>query len=151
LRVSIGFAPTIEDAILLAAQAHRGQRYPSPEGEPYLFHPLRLMLRFTGTDAQMAAVLHDTIEDTEVTLDSLVGAGYPAAVVAALDCLTHRADETYEQYIDRVALDDLARCVKIEDLRENLANNLRLLDSVGNAERIARYRRALVRLGATRR
>ena len=135
---------------MLAAHAHRGQRYPSPEGEPYVFHPLRLMLRFTDTDAQMAAVLHDTIEDTEVTLDCLVSAGYPAAVVAALDCLTHRADETYEQYIDRVALDGLARRVKIEDLSENLANNLRSPDSLGNAERIERYRRALVRLGPTR-
>lgn len=140
--------PTVEDAIALAAKAHRGQRYASPEGEPYVFHPLRLMLRFTDPVEQMASVLHDVIEDTDLSIDDLVEAGYTADVVAVIDCLTHRGDETYENYIDRVASNEVARRVKIADVNENLANNRRLPNSPANTERIGRYARALERLVA---
>jgi (p)ppGpp synthase/HD superfamily hydrolase len=145
-RVSGPGHPTVEDAIALAAKAHRGQRYASPEGEPYVFHPLRLMLRFTDPVEQMASVLHDVIEDTDLTIDDLVEAGYTTEVVAVIDCLTHRDDETYDDYIDRVARNDVARRVKIADVNENLANNRRLPNSPANTERIGRYTRALERL-----
>jgi (p)ppGpp synthase/HD superfamily hydrolase len=68
--------PTIEDGIALAVRLHRGARYPSPESEPYVFHPLRVMLRFADPVDQAAAVLHDAVEDTETTLDDLRDAGY---------------------------------------------------------------------------
>ena len=139
---------SVEDAIALAARAHRGQRYSSPEREPYVFHPLRIMLRFDDPPAQIAAVLHDAIEDTAVEVDDLVEAGYSAEVIDAIECLTHRDGESYEGYIGRVAGNELARRVKIEDLNENLANNRRSPSNPGNAERIERYRWALARLGA---
>jgi (p)ppGpp synthase/HD superfamily hydrolase len=138
---------SVEDAIGLAAQAHRGQRYPSPEAEPYIFHPLRLMLSFLDPVGQMAAVLHDVIEDTTLEIDDLVEAGYRAEVVAAIECLTHDDSESYGDYIERVATNEVARRVKIADLRENLANNRRSPTAPGNAERIERYERALGRLG----
>jgi (p)ppGpp synthase/HD superfamily hydrolase len=106
------------------------------------------MLRFTDPDEQIASVLHDAIEDTKLTIDDLVKARYPAHVVAAIDRLTHRDDETYEQYIDRIGGNELARRVKIEDLEENLANNRRLPSTRDNSERIERYTWALERLGA---
>jgi hypothetical protein len=106
------------------------------------------MLRFVDPDEQMASVLHDAIEDTELTIDDLVQAGYPTDVIAAIDCLTHREGESDEQYMERVAGNDVARRVKIEDINENLANNLRSPGSPGNVERIERYRSALKRLGA---
>jgi|HubBroStandDraft_1064217.scaffolds.fasta_scaffold20072_3 (p)ppGpp synthase/HD superfamily hydrolase len=139
-------APTIEDAIALAAQVHREQRYPSPEPEPYIFHPLRVMLRFSAPIDQMVAVLHDAIEDTDLGIDDLVGAGYPAEVVTAIDRLTHRDDESYEEYIERLATNDVARRVKLADLDENLANNRRSRYADGNAERVARYEAAVARL-----
>lgn len=141
-------APSVEDAIALAARAHRGQRYPSPEAEPYIFHPLRVMLSLGDPADQIAAVLHDTVEDTGIRLRDLAEAGYPAAIVAAVDSLTHRAEESYEDYIERVGANVIARRVKVADLRENLANNLRHPDAPGNADRIVRYERALARLGA---
>ena len=128
--------------------AHRGQRYASPEGEPYVFHPLRVMLGFIDPVEQVAAVLHDVVEDTELTIADLVEAGYSPEVVAAIECLTHRFDETYEDYIVRLARNEVARRVKIADLEENLANNRRLPDSPAGRERIDRYTRALERLGA---
>ena len=107
------------------------------------------MLQFLDPVEQMAAVLHDAIEHTDLTIDQLVHAGYPASVVAAVDCLTHRDEETYEHYIDRVAGNATARKVKIEDINDNLANNLRSSSNPDNSERIDQYRRALRRLGGS--
>jgi (p)ppGpp synthase/HD superfamily hydrolase len=140
--------PSVEDAIALAALMHRGQRYPSPEAEPYVFHPLRLMLSFTSRAEQMAAVLHDTIEDTHLELEDLEQASYPAEIIAAVDCLTRREGETYHDYIRRVATNEVARRVKVADLQENLANNERTPHAPGSAERILRYRIALERLSS---
>lgn len=139
--------PSVEDAIALAARAHRGQRYSSPEREPYIFHPLRVMLSLGDPADQIVAVLHDAVEDTDLELRHLVQAGYPTEIVGAVDALTRRADEAYDEYIERVAANEIARRVKVADLRENLANNLRFPTSPGNAERIARYERALTQLG----
>ncbi|MGH9230352.1 MAG: GTP pyrophosphokinase [Acidimicrobiales bacterium] len=141
---------SVEDAIALAARAHRGQRYPSPVREPYIFHPLRLMLSLANPADQIVAVLHDVVEDTGIELRHLVDAGCPPEVVAAVDSITRRADESYGEYIERVAGNEIARRVKLADLRENLANNLRLPPSPENVERIARYERALARLGNAR-
>jgi (p)ppGpp synthase/HD superfamily hydrolase len=79
---------TLEDAIGLAVYAHRGQRDKS--GEPYILHVLRVMLRQEAETARIAAVLHDVLEDTSVTLADLRQAGYSDAVCTALDCLTRR-------------------------------------------------------------
>ena len=140
--------PSVEDAIALAVRAHRDQRYPSPESEPYIFHPLRVMLAFRDPVEQMAAVLHDVVEDTDIELHELIEAGYPVEVVGAIDSLTRRVSESYDDYIERVAANQVGRRVKIADLRENLANNRRSPEAPGNAERIARYEFAMVRLGA---
>jgi (p)ppGpp synthase/HD superfamily hydrolase len=107
------------------------------------------MLDFREPVDQMAAVLHDAIEDSDLAVQDLVEAGYPPELVAAIDSLTHHYGESYEEYIERVAANELARRVKIADLDENLANNRRSPESAGNAERIARYEAALARLGAS--
>jgi hypothetical protein len=65
----------------------------------------------------------------------------PPEVVEAVDAITHRAGESYDEYIERVATNEISRRVKLADLRENLANNRRLPRSAANAERIARYER----------
>lgn len=68
--------PTLEDAIALAAHWHRGQRYPSLKGEPFILHPLRVMLRVDANLARIVAVLHDVLEDTACSFDDLRRAGY---------------------------------------------------------------------------
>jgi (p)ppGpp synthase/HD superfamily hydrolase len=139
---------SVEDAIILAAQAHRGQRYPSPEAEPYIFHPLRMKIEFGDPLNQMAAVLHDVVEDADCRIRDLTERGFPAVVITAIECLTHQPNEVYADYIERLSTNDVARRVKIVDLRHNLANNRRLPESRQATERISRYEEALTRLGA---
>ena len=141
-------ADALERAIGLAYRAHHGQRYPSPAGEPYVHHLMRVMLAVRGFKTQMAAVLHDVLEDTQVTLDQLREAELPDDVVDAVVALTHRPEQTYEQYIEQVAGDDLARQVKLADLADNLANNYRLAKTPDVVARIDRYERAVNRLQA---
>lgn len=138
----------LERAIALACAAHRGQRYPSPESEPYILHPLRVMLAVAGFRARAVAVLHDVLEDTPVSVDEIRATGVAADVVDAVVTLTHRPSQTYEDYIDRVAGDALARRVKLADLADNLANNRRLHRTRDVVDRIDRYERAVRRLSA---
>jgi (p)ppGpp synthase/HD superfamily hydrolase len=132
--------PTLEDAILLAVQAHRGQR--DKVGQPYVLHPLRMMSRLYGEEERMAAVLHDVVEDTPHTLEELRALGYPETVVAAVDCLTRRANESYEEFVARAKANPVARRVKLADLEDNM--DLRRLPQVTekDRERFNRYLRA---------
>lgn len=139
-------ADALERAIGLACRAHRGQRYPSPEAEPYIHHPLRVMLSVQGFKTQMVAVLHDVLEDTQVTVEELEEAELPDDVVAAVIALTHQEGQSYDEYIEQVARDRLAREVKLADLADNLANNRRLAHTPDVLARIDRYQRAIHRL-----
>jgi len=109
---------TVNDAIALATKAHKGQK--DKGGADYISHPLRLMAKMSTEEEKMTAVLHDVVEDTPVTLEYLRSAGYPAAVVEALDLLTHRKGESYADYIGRIKQNPLARKVKIADLEDNM-------------------------------
>jgi (p)ppGpp synthase/HD superfamily hydrolase len=121
-------------AVAIAAEAHTGQF--DRAGAPYILHPLRLMMRATTREEQMVAVLHDVVEDTPWTLTELADEGFPRPVLDALDCLTRRETESYEQFIDRVAPNKLAARVKLLDLEDNL-NPLRLPSL--NQEDLARF------------
>jgi (p)ppGpp synthase/HD superfamily hydrolase len=138
---------TIEDALSVAVEAHRGQSYPAPEPEPFILHPLRVMLGVTSGAAQIVALLHDVVEDTPVTIRDLADQGFDKQIVHAVDCLSRRSGEPYEGYIERVASDDLAREVKLSDLEDNLRNNRALPRTPDNLARIARYEQALRVLG----
>jgi (p)ppGpp synthase/HD superfamily hydrolase len=139
-------ADMLERAIALALDAHRGQRYPSPEPTPYVHHVLRVMLAVGGFRTQMAAVLHDVLEDTAVTVGDLREAGIPEDVVDAVLALTHRPEDSYERYIEQVARDGMARAVKLADLADNLANTHALPPTPQVAARVERYERAVARL-----
>lgn len=112
-------APTVADADALAERAHRGQV--DKAGRPYIEHPraVAAALAVHGDLAVMAGLLHDVVEDTHVTLDDLRAAGYPEAVVSAVDSVSRRAGETYMDMIRRAAADPLGRLVKIADNANN--------------------------------
>jgi GTP diphosphokinase / guanosine-3',5'-bis(diphosphate) 3'-diphosphatase len=112
--------PTLERAIAIAALAHTGQL--DLAGEPYIVHPLRVMLRVmqvSGMHARMAAVLHDVVEDTPVTLEELAAEGFAPEVLHAVEALTKRPSETRLQAAARAAADPIALTVKLADNAEN--------------------------------
>ena len=110
--------PTIEHAIEIAANAHAGQR--DKAGQPYIFHPLRVMFRVNGEHEQMAAVLHDVVEDTAITIDDLAREGFPPEVLRAVEALTKLPGETRLEAAARAAADPVARKVKLADNAENM-------------------------------
>lgn len=109
---------TLERAIAIAAEAHAGQV--DKGGEPYILHPLRVMLRMTSSTERMAAVLHDVVEDTSVTLDFLRAEGFPLEVLSAVDALTKRRGESRIAAAHRAKQDPVARLVKLADNAENM-------------------------------
>jgi proline iminopeptidase len=137
----------VERAIGLACTAHRGQIYPTPAGEPYVLHLFRVMLAVDGASARAAAVLHDVLEDTSMTPRDLAEAGMTAEVVEAVIALTHDPADSYPDYIEKVAGNELARMVKLADLADNLSNNSDLAPTAAVSRRIARYEAAMRRLG----
>jgi hypothetical protein len=117
------YAPSLLDrALALAVEAHEGHRSGTADDPAYILHPLRVMAR-VETDAQRAvAILHDAVEQgsDRVSLARLREEGLPEAIVEAVDLLTRREGEAYEDFIERLAPNALARRVKLADLADNL-------------------------------
>jgi (p)ppGpp synthase/HD superfamily hydrolase len=105
-------------AIGIAVAAHKEQN--DPYGAPYILHPLRVMARVQTTREKTVAILHDVVEDTDWTFEKLRQEGFPQEVISALDCLTKREKEAYEDLVGRAATNPLARRVKIADLEDNM-------------------------------
>ncbi len=129
--------PTLEDAIALAAEAHVGQT--DKAGAPYILHLLRVMQAQQSTEARMAGVLHDLVEDTGYTFEDLEEMGYPSEVIEALRHVTKRDGESYADFAKRAGRHPVARQVKTADLEDNM--DVTRLDSVGaeDAERLDKY------------
>ncbi|WP_130471496.1 HD domain-containing protein [Candidatus Magnetaquicoccus inordinatus] len=108
----------LERALYLAVVAHQGQL--DKVGVPYILHPLRLMLRAGSEEAKIIAVLHDTIEDTSLTLEQLRAEGFSETVLTVVDLLTHQPGHTYQEYIERVMTHPLAMQIKLLDLEDNM-------------------------------
>jgi (p)ppGpp synthase/HD superfamily hydrolase len=140
-------AAMLQKAIELAVKAHRGSE--DPPGEPYIVHPLRVMIRVSQADdarqdedLRCTAVLHDTLERGKMTEKQLKAAGIPDRVVKAVRLLTHRAGATYADYVVRLKRDALARAVKIADLMDNAdlrRVTFRAAKSKKDSRRVIRY------------
>jgi len=132
---------TLERAIAIAAEAHAGQL--DKAGVPYILHPIRVMLRCSGAAERIVAVLHDVVEDTRWTLDGLRAEGFSEEVLRALDSVTHRASESYEEFVRRAGADPVGRIVKIHDIEDN--SDLSRLPQVTERDqaRLEKYQRAL--------
>lgn len=130
----------LEKAIYIAVNAHLGQR--DKADEPYIFHPLRVMNSCSSLEAKIVAILHDVIEDTDVSIETIEQA-FPPQIVDALRLLTHRADTPYMEYVEAIACNQLAREIKIADLRDN--SNIARLDAIHDkdVERFRKYNEAL--------
>lgn len=109
----------IELATELALSFHRGQR--DAQGDPYILHLMRVMLKCHSTSAKQAGLLHDILEDTSATEDDLIQAGICPNVTQSVKRLTRSAHIDYADYILALAEDPIAKEVKIADLEDNYA------------------------------
>lgn len=140
-------------AILMAAETHWSQT--DKGGICYTLHPLAVMQMVApDRDAMIVAVLHDVLEDERDPVKRLKIehnlSSFPAYILDALRCLTHKpkSEETYDEYIERLAPNYLARIVKIADLTHNMDPRRipagQIVDK--DFQRWEKYRRALIRL-----
>ncbi|WP_261300721.1 GTP pyrophosphokinase [Paenibacillus andongensis] len=135
---------TLTKAILIAAKAHDGQI--DKGGNPYILHPARLATKASTEEESIVAMLHDVVEDSDTTLFDLKNAGFSMDIIEALDCLTKRADESYDDFIKRIKLNPLATKVKILDLEDN--SDIARIPNPTDKDyaRIDRYKKAIAEL-----
>ena len=135
----------LNKAIEIAAKAHAGQT--DKGGKPYILHPLTVMMNFCNTETeQICAVLHDVIEDTDITLDDLRKEGFSEEIITALDCLTKRKDENYNDYISRILTNPTACIVKQGDLANNIDLTRIPNPTEKDKERVKKYSEAADRV-----
>lgn len=111
------YAPLTNRAMRIAYDAHAGQV--DKCGAPYVFHPYHLAEQMDDEVTACVALLHDVVEDTDITLEDLARE-FPAEVIDALRLLTHKPDVPYLDYVRALATNPIARAVKLADLRHNM-------------------------------
>ena len=134
----------LNKAIEMAIKAHNGQV--DKGGNPYIFHPLRVMLSRQNEKEQICGVLHDVVEDTPITLDELAQEGFSKDIIDTLNCLTRREGENYDEYIDRVITNKIASNVKLADLCDNMDLTRIKNPTAADKERVKKYNKAAYKI-----
>lgn len=111
-------AKLLEKAALICVTSHTGQRDKS--GAAYFQHPMRVAMCCHTDVERIVALLHDTIEDTDITAEYLLAEGFPEYIIDAILSVTKRKGENYEDFVSRAALNPIGRIVKLHDLEDNL-------------------------------
>ncbi len=127
-----------ERALRLAYRAHAGQE--DKAEVPYIFHPYHLAEQMTTEAAVCVALLHDVVEDSDVTIED-IAALFPAEVTEAVQLLTHDERVPYLDYIRALRTNPLARTVKLADLAHN-SDESRLREAVAKEPGTVTKRRA---------
>ena len=105
-------------ALELAVEKHKNQT--DKAGNPYILHPLHVMENVNSKDGKIVAILHDIIEDTDITEDYLLKIGLSKRIVDAVVALTRSEDIDYQEYIKNLGSNPLAKEVKLADLEHNM-------------------------------
>jgi (p)ppGpp synthase/HD superfamily hydrolase len=134
----------LDKAIVVAVEAHHGQK--DRYGQPYILHPLRVMMKMKSEEEKIVAVLHDVVEDSDLILEDLINAGFSEEIVRAVDCLTKREGEPYEAHVERARQNRLALPVKIADLEDNMDPKRIGVFSDEDKKRMARYHKTWISL-----
>lgn len=138
------YTPLTCKAMKIAYNAHHGQT--DKNGMPYIFHPFHLAEQMTDEVSVCTALLHDTVEDTDITMDELENE-FPSEVTEALKLLTHDKNVDYFDYIAAIKANKTARAVKLADLRHNSDTSRFISPELRNApvtmDRLEKYRKAI--------
>ncbi|MCW6682250.1 GTP pyrophosphokinase [Aerococcaceae bacterium NML160702] len=134
----------LELALNIAKKAHADQI--DKAGQEYILHPIHVASLVDTTEAKAVALLHDVIEDSNYTAGALLREGLPYEVVEAVEVLTKKSSESYDEYLNKLKDNELARVVKIADLTHN--SDLTRLPNITfkDLERQQKYRQAILRL-----
>lgn len=122
----------------ICMNAHAGQV--DKVGMPYHLHPERVAARCSTEAETIVALLHDTIEDTDITPEYLLSIGFPQDIVDSILSVTKREGESYEDFVARAKQNPIGRMVKIHDLEDNM--DIRRLETLSD-ESVARLRKYL--------
>lgn len=133
-------------AMCIAFEAHKDQV--DKTGIPYIYHPMHLAEQMTDEPTTCAALLHDVVEDTDITFEQLEQEGFGDKILSALRLLTHDEHVPYMEYVREIKKDPIAKAVKLADLRHN--SDLTRLDVVDEKarQRTEKYRQAMALLTA---
>ena len=109
-------------------------------GMPYLNHLVKVYAGVTECNEKIIALLHDVVEDTDITFEDLKDFGYPISIIEALNYLTKRKGEYYPDYIDRIinSNNKYAMNVKLADLTHNMDIKRIKNPSINDYERITK-------------
>jgi (p)ppGpp synthase/HD superfamily hydrolase len=132
----------LEKSIIIATTAHSGQF--DKGGNPYILHPLRVMLTLDNDEDRIVGILHDVLEDTSITLRHLEDNGFlgEIEILDALISITRKSNESYKDFILRVKLNPIALRVKLADLKDNM--NISRINTPTEKDflRIEKYKKA---------
>lgn len=131
----------IDIALAIAKKAHAGQV--GKADVDYIQHPLYVASQVKTEQEKAVALLHDVIEDSDITAADLFASGLSNEVVTAVQILTKKKGQSYQEYLGKVKSNNLARVVKLADLKHN--SDLSRLKSVTNTdyERVKKYKNAI--------
>lgn len=129
-----------EKAITIALKAHKGKK--DKGGNPYILHPLRIMVSMDTLEEKIVAVLHDVIEDSDISIEHLTKLKFPESITNAIALLSKTKNQDYNDYINSIKKNKLATKVKIADLEDNM--NLSRLKSITekDKQRLVKYKTA---------
>lgn len=134
----------LEVAIKIAVNAHSGQV--DKGGQPYILHPLRVMMSLIDEKDKIIGVLHDTVEDTDVTFEYLKEVGFDDEIIEGIKSVTRNKGETYNQFIDRASLNSRGKRVKLADIEDNMDISRIPNPSEKDYSRVEKYKKAKKRL-----
>ena len=131
-------------ALKICFEAHKDQLDKS--GLPYVFHPFHLAEQMTDEETCAVALLHDVVEDTDITLGDLEKLGFGEKILEAISLMTHREGVDYMDYVAKIKTNPIARAVKLADLRHN--SDMTRFDTVTDwdIKRSEKYKRAILLL-----
>ena len=134
------YSADVEAAKALAGKMHGGQT--DKAGQPYIHHPMRVAARLDSPQAQVVGWLHDTVEDTGLTVSD-IEARFGPETAAAVDAVSRREGEDWADYLERVKANPMARQVKISDLIDNSDLSRIPRVTMKDVKRQAKYNEAL--------
>ena len=134
------YTPLTKEAMKLCFEAHKEQKDKS--GLPYIHHPLHLAEQMTDEDTTIVALLHDVMEDADVTPEQLAERGFGQHIIDALLLMTHRDGVDYLDYVSKIKDNPIAKAVKLADLAHNSDTTRLDVVTAKDLERVDTYNQA---------